>query len=64
MQACKTLPVDLIVLDLSKRWLPFSMRRALVLAAVKRGVTFELVYSPLLDDAAKQNFLQNARSRD
>ena len=61
-QACKTLTVDLITLDLSKK-LPFALRRAPVLAAIKRGIAFEISYSGLLDGYAKERFLQAASSR-
>ena len=40
LQACMSLPVDLICLDLAKR-LPFRLKPPLLQAAVARGVHFE-----------------------
>lgn len=40
LQACMSLPVDLICLDLTKR-LPFRLKPPLLQAAVARGVHFE-----------------------
>ena len=42
-QACRTLDVDLIVLDLS-RPLPFKLTIRSLQTAVKRGIHFELAY--------------------
>jgi ribonuclease P/MRP protein subunit RPP1 len=41
MQACMSLPVDLICLDLTKR-LPFRLKPPLLQAALARGVHFEV----------------------
>ena len=59
VQACENLPVDVIALDLTKR-LPFPLRRAPVLAAVKRGVFFELQYSGL--DARRTDEQRGSRA--
>ena len=52
--------MDIIALDLTKR-LPFSLRRAPILAAVKRGVVFELAYSGLLSSSSRASFLKQAK---
>lgn len=60
MQACTSLHVDLIALDLGRR-LPFRLRPASLQAAVKRGLHFELCYaSALRDEASRRNFFANA----
>ena len=45
--ACTTLDVDIISFDLARR-LPFRLRVPAVRAALARGITFELCYSPAL----------------
>ena len=45
--ACTTLDVDIISFDLARR-LPFRLRVPAVRAALGRGITFELCYSPAL----------------
>lgn len=45
--ACTTLDVDIISFDLARR-LPFRLRVPTVRAALARGITFELCYSPAL----------------
>ncbi|XP_022782813.1 ribonuclease P protein subunit p30-like [Stylophora pistillata] len=46
-QACKTLEIDIISLDLTRR-LPFHLRFPAIHAAVERGVHFEIIYSTAL----------------
>ena len=59
-QACTSLQVDLIALNLGRR-LPFRLRTGALQAAVKRGVYFELCYAPALrDEASRRNFFTNA----
>lgn len=59
-QACASLPIDVITLDLSKR-LPFRLKTASVAAALKRGVSFEICYAPALRDAgSRRQLLANA----
>ena len=41
IQACTSLNVDIITLDLSKR-MPFRLKPAAVQAALKRGIFFEV----------------------
>eukprot|EP00884_Botryococcus_braunii_P015885 jgi/Botrbrau1/2980/Bobra.0026s0043.1 len=61
-QACQSLEVDLITLDLTESRL-FILRNALVKAALKRGIFFEICYSgALLSDANRRTFFQNAAS--
>lgn len=43
-QACKSLEIDIISLDMSRR-LPFHLKFPTVHAAVERGVHFEIIYS-------------------
>lgn len=62
-QACQSLDVDLITLDLTESRL-FVLRSAFVKAALKRGILFEICYSSaLLSDANRRTFFQNAASR-
>eukprot|EP00898_Chlorokybus_atmophyticus_P006434 jgi/Chlat1/6792/Chrsp51S06489 len=50
-QACTSLEVDIITVDLSKR-LPFCLRTALVKSAIQRGVVCELAWSGLVREAS------------
>jgi ribonuclease P/MRP protein subunit RPP1 len=60
MQACASLDVDIIAADLSRR-LPFRFRPGPILAAVKRGVHFEVCYAAALrTEASRRNFFANA----
>jgi ribonuclease P/MRP protein subunit RPP1 len=59
-QACTTLQVDLIALNLGRR-LPFRLRAGALQAALKRGAHFELAYAPALrDEASRRSFFANA----
>ena len=44
---CRTGEVDIISLDFSHK-LPFSLNKKLIDEAILRGITFEIIYSPLL----------------
>lgn len=44
---CKTAEIDLIAIDFSTR-VPFPVNKSLLDAAVKRGIFFEIIYSPLI----------------
>ncbi len=60
LQACTSLHVDLIGLDLGRR-LPFRLRPGPLQTAVKRGLHFELCYAPALrDEASRRNIFANA----
>lgn len=59
-QACTSLQVDIITLDLGRR-LPFWLRPGPLQAAVKRGVHFEVCYAAALrDEGSRRNFFANA----
>ncbi|KAG1665407.1 hypothetical protein FOA52_015817 [Chlamydomonas sp. UWO 241] len=47
-QACSSLDVDIITVDISQPRLPFKLSPQLLAAASKRGVVFELQYAPTL----------------
>jgi len=57
-QACTSLDCDIISLDLNQR-LPFKLKPALLSAAVKRGIHFEILYSGLLRDPTSRRHLIN-----
>lgn len=60
IQACASLEVDIIAIDMSRR-LPFRFRPGPVLAAVKRGVHFEICYAAALrGEAARRNLFANS----
>ena len=48
---CKTAEIDIITLDFTHR-LPFSTNKKLLDEAVKRGIHFEIIYSPILGAAS------------
>ena len=59
-QACTSLEVDVVVLDLSSR-LGFQLRPGLLSAAVARGLCFEILYAPALrDETSRRNLFSNA----
>ncbi|KAI9024757.1 ribonuclease P/MRP protein subunit RPP1 [Hyaloraphidium curvatum] len=59
-QACSTLEVDIITLDMTSR-LPFNLKHTTVGLAIARGVHFEITYSSSLRDAnARRYLLSNA----
>lgn len=61
-QACTSLPVDLISLDLAKR-LSFHLKPQMVQAALDRGVHFEVCYAPALRDVnSRRNTFANAQA--
>eukprot|EP00850_Spirogloea_muscicola_P022744 SM000309S11879 [mRNA] locus=s309:32236:35209:- [translate_table: standard] len=61
-QACSSLDVDLISLDLSQR-LPFRWRPPMIQAALKRGVHFEISYAAALRDLqARRQLFANAQA--
>ncbi|CAG5124293.1 unnamed protein product [Candidula unifasciata] len=60
--ACSTLDVDIICFNLSES-LGFSLKRAMINLAAKRGIHFEIVYSPALqENTVKRNTISNAMS--
>eukprot|EP00850_Spirogloea_muscicola_P003140 SM000012S25402 [mRNA] locus=s12:922924:925913:+ [translate_table: standard] len=61
-QACSSLDVDLISLDLSQR-LPFRWRPPMIQAALKRGIHFEISYAAALRDLqARRQLFSNAQA--
>lgn len=63
-QACLSLHIDVIALDVTEPSL-FILRTALVKAALKRGIFFEICYSKALQsDANRRVFFQNAAGKD
>ena len=56
MQACASLQVDIISLDLSHR-LPFRLRPKVLAPAVQRGVMFEISYACCLRDETSRRLL-------
>jgi len=59
-QACKTLEIDIISLDMTDR-LPFFLKFPTVNAAIERGVHFEITYSPALrDPTQRKNLISTA----
>ncbi|RUS73958.1 hypothetical protein EGW08_018273 [Elysia chlorotica] len=60
--ACSTLDVDIICLNFTEQ-LGFVPKRPLLKLAIKRGIHFEIVYSPALkDNSVKRNIISNAMS--
>ncbi|KAK3759218.1 hypothetical protein RRG08_054939 [Elysia crispata] len=60
--ACSTLDVDIICLNFTEQ-LGFTPKRPLIKLAIKRGIHFEIVYSPALkDNSVKRNIISNAMS--
>ncbi|GFS26283.1 ribonuclease P protein subunit p30 [Elysia marginata] len=60
--ACSTLDVDIICLNFSEQ-LGFSLKRPLIKLAIKRGIHFEILYSPALkDNSVKRNIISNSMS--
>ncbi|KAK9807879.1 hypothetical protein WJX72_011994 [[Myrmecia] bisecta] len=58
-QACTSLDVDIIALDMSRR-MPFKFRPATIKAALSRGIHFEICYSTALrDDSARRNLFSH-----
>ena len=55
-QACKTLELDIISLNMTDR-LPFFLKFPTVNAAIERGIHFEIVYSPALRDPTQRKTL-------
>ena len=59
-QACKTLEIDIISLDMKDR-LPFYLKFSTINAAIERGVHFEIMYSPALrDPTQRKNLISTA----
>ncbi|KAG7382810.1 Ribonuclease P protein subunit p30 [Phytophthora pseudosyringae] len=57
---CEQAEIDLITFDVTNR-LPFQIKRPLIAAAVKRGIYFEITYTPCLGDTAgRRYFFSNA----
>ncbi|KAK9861946.1 hypothetical protein WJX84_000126 [Apatococcus fuscideae] len=55
-QACSSLQVDIICLDLAHR-LPFRLRPKVLAPALQRGVMFEVCYAACLRDETSRRFL-------
>jgi ribonuclease P/MRP protein subunit RPP1 len=59
LQACSSLDVDIISLDLSQR-LPFRLRPGMLKTALSRGLVFEVCYSgAVVDEDARKLFTSN-----
>jgi ribonuclease P/MRP protein subunit RPP1 len=61
-QACASLDVDIISLDLTQKW-PTHFKYPMLGTAISRGIKIELCYSPALlssDANAKRNTISNA----
>lgn len=59
--ACQSLECDFISLDLTVARLPFSLRHSTVQTAIKRGITFEINYGPVIrDPTLRRNVIGNA----
>jgi ribonuclease P/MRP protein subunit RPP1 len=61
MAACNNDAVDIISVDLSLPRMPYLLKPAIVLQAVKRGAVFEVCYRDALG-SSRANFLANASS--
>lgn len=60
--ACTSLEVDLITLDLSVR-LPFPIKAGFLRQALDRGVSFEILYAPIVAEVgARRNAIGNTRT--
>ena len=61
-QACTSLDVDIISLDLAKR-LPYRFKPATMQSAIHRGIHFEITYASLLrDTGSRKQLLANAQA--
>ncbi|KAI9921134.1 hypothetical protein PsorP6_000385 [Peronosclerospora sorghi] len=59
---CEQAEIDLITFDITSR-LPFQIKRPWIVAAAKRGVYFEITYTPCLEDTTgRRYFFSNARN--
>ncbi|XP_065920113.1 ribonuclease P protein subunit p30-like isoform X2 [Dysidea avara] len=59
-QACATLPVDIVTMEMTEQ-LPFILRRQQIGQAIERGLMFEICYSPaILDANARRYTFSNA----
>ncbi|CAG0892689.1 unnamed protein product, partial [Darwinula stevensoni] len=57
LHACNVMDIDIITIDPTSKY-PVRLNRRLYNIAVKRGVSFELLYSPMLRDvAARKNMI-------
>ncbi|KAE8895347.1 hypothetical protein PF005_g1272 [Phytophthora fragariae] len=57
---CEQADIDLITFDVTNR-LPFQIKRPGIVAAMKRGIHFEITYTPCLGDTAgRRYFFSNA----
>ncbi|EDO42157.1 predicted protein [Nematostella vectensis] len=56
LQACSSLEVDLISLDLTAR-LPFYLKMPQVRQAIDRGVSFEITYGPMIRDNTQRRYV-------
>ncbi|GET04308.1 ribonuclease P protein subunit p30-like [Rhizophagus clarus] len=60
--ACGTLEVDIITLEMGSR-LPFYIKHGPVGLAIERGVYFEICYAPAIrDSASRRQLISNAQS--
>lgn len=60
--ACISLEVDIISLDLTSR-VPFPIKAGYLRQALSRGISLEVLYSPLVADAtARRNIIGNLRT--
>ncbi|QDZ23504.1 subunit p30 of RNase P [Chloropicon primus] len=60
---CEKAECDIITLDLSKSQLAVHLQPATVQAALKRGLVFEILYSPVLvsEETRRRNIFSNAK---
>ncbi|KAL4232348.1 Ribonuclease P protein subunit p30 [Mactra antiquata] len=56
LQACQTLNVDIITIDVTEKF-NMKMRRQTISPALERGVYFELQYSPSIRDSTYRQYL-------
>ena len=60
LNACSEMEIDIISFNLTER-LPFLPKRSMVNCAIKRGISFEIIYSPMIEDStARRNVISNA----
>jgi ribonuclease P/MRP protein subunit RPP1 len=61
ISACTSLDVDIICFDLSGR-IPFAIKAGYIRQALQRGVSFEIIYAPVVvDSTARRNAIGGAR---
>ncbi|CAG8538630.1 3081_t:CDS:2, partial [Scutellospora calospora] len=62
LNACNTLEIDLISLEMGSR-LPFYLKHSIVGLAIERGIFFEISYAPAIRDAtSRRHLISNAQN--